>query len=299
MSDAQIPGSHVSHAISQIISNVLPPHAYEFLFALVPGLFFEISVLLADPARSSTLSARARDGLGLGHNGLIGVAIFLGFIIGTTFILLVLFIQSLLGFAYRLRNIVWEEFCASVLVPFTTRLQQKQWWQNRGRLRALTEYARYMALKRFQPDQSAGAIKCWTRFARRLLQIQYGVDPQDLGQEEWDALFWPLGVLNIVDLRGSIVMLAFEATGWCGLVAARLASALRNQHYLVFCAVLIVSGVFHDWHIARNLNDPRSLGTLKIRALLREFRVKHDGLRFASQSAPDERPDSGSDVDGD
>jgi len=60
VSDAESTISHISEAISILIANVIPPRAYTFLYALVPGLFFETSLLLANPALVYTLVARAQ-----------------------------------------------------------------------------------------------------------------------------------------------------------------------------------------------------------------------------------------------
>src|SRR6266849_2256119 len=114
---ADFPGSEVSNAISKLISSVIPSHSYVFLVALMPGLFFETSILLANPALICGLVARGEDGLRIGHYAMLGIALFLAFVIGNAFILFVTLIQKLLRYFYRLRGYIWEELCAWPMWP--------------------------------------------------------------------------------------------------------------------------------------------------------------------------------------
>ena len=116
-----------------------------------------------------------------------------------------------------------------------------------------------------------GARKLWALFARGLLTEKYGVDLRELHQEEWNALYWTLGTLAITDVRGSMTMLVFEATAWCGLAATRFAPHLWNRYYLALSILLTLAGLLPDWHVVGGLNNPRFLGYLKIRSLVREF----------------------------
>src|SRR5258705_616299 len=94
----------VSGVITKIVSSVVPPRAYIFVVALLPGLFFEISILLADPALVCDLVARARDGLGLGHYEILGLCLVIAYVLGNALILLVTLIQRLLAYPYKLRT---------------------------------------------------------------------------------------------------------------------------------------------------------------------------------------------------
>src|SRR5258708_389006 len=124
---ADFPGSEVSNAISKVISSVVPPHLYVFLVALLPGLFFELSILLANPSVFCELVAKGRDGSGMGRYAIWCVALFFAFVIGNAFILLVTLIQRLLGYLYRLWAWVREELCIWPLSPLIVWLSKKQW----------------------------------------------------------------------------------------------------------------------------------------------------------------------------
>lgn len=154
------------------------------------------------------------------------------------------------------------------LSPLVIRLGRKPFIGRRQRFRDFSDRVQLLASG---APVDEGARRLWAHIARALLKKKYGIDPSDLGQAEWNALFWSLGTLTITDMRGSITMVVFEATGWCGLAASLLADSLRNRYYLGLSVLLTVAGLLHDWYVAGNLNNPAFLGLLKVRALLREF----------------------------
>jgi hypothetical protein len=265
---ADFPISEVSGAISHIVSAVVPPRAYTFAVALLPGLFFEISVLLANPSFYCELVARARDGFGLGHYEMLGLFLVLAFVIGNAFILLVTLIQRLMGYFYALWVWVSEEVCIWPLSPLMVWLCKIHWF---GRRRRFRDFAMYVQVRGSGLQMDEGGRRLWAIVARRLLKDQYGIDPVELHQEEWNALYGTLGTLAITDLRGSMTMIVLEATGWCGLAAGLFAHELRGRYYLALSLLLILAGLLHDWYVAERLNNPRFFVVLKIRALLRAF----------------------------
>jgi hypothetical protein len=291
---ADFPVSEVSGAISHIVSAVVPPRAYTIMIGLLPGLFFEISILLANPAMFCELIARAKDGFGLGHYELLGVSLVLAFVIGTAFILLVTLIQRLLGYVYRLCAWIWEEFCRWPLCPLIVWLSGNLWL---GRRQWFRDFSLSVQIRASGRPWDEGTRKLWAITARRLLKVKYGIEPQDLHQEEWNALYWTLGTLAITDVRGHMTMIVFEATGWCGLAAMLFGQELRNQYYLAFSVLLILAGLLHDWYVAAGLNNPQFLGSLRIRALLREFphATGHKGqlrLQKSAELDTDSTPES-------
>jgi hypothetical protein len=235
----------------------------------MPGLFFEASILLANPALICELVARGEDGLRIGHYAMLGIALFLAFVIGNASILFVTLIQKLFGYLYRFRGYIWEELCAWPLWPLVSWLNTKPRWARRKRFPDIYMYVQTVARGHIPLDLDAR--KCWALIARRLLKKKYGIKPKDIGQEEWDALYQTLGTLRIEDVRGSMAMIVFEATGWCGLAATRFAPELSKRYYVGISVLLVVAGLLHDWYVAEGLNNPRFLGFLKVRALLREF----------------------------
>ena len=131
------------------------------------------------------------------------------------------------------------------------------------------------------PDDFLAPEKCWARFAVSLLRERYGVKPQHLSQEEWNALYWAMAPLTLEELRGSPFMTASGATGWCGLAAIRFAPTLNNKYYLAFALFMILIGLLHDWNFVIGRHNARFLGIMKIRTLLREFNRPPSAARRA------------------
>src|SRR5882762_3364695 len=100
MPEKEFPGSIASDVLSGVIDKLIPPKAYTYLFAALPGFFFEISILIKNPGRMWELVTRAQDGFGLNHYELVAVALILAFVIGNAFMLLVAFNRLLLGKLY-------------------------------------------------------------------------------------------------------------------------------------------------------------------------------------------------------
>src|SRR5260221_6154997 len=103
MADVELPHPKTSEVLSGVIEKLIPPRAYTYLFAALPGLFFEISILVANPGRMCELVAKAQDGFRLNHYELVVLALIFAFIIGNAFMLLVSFNQLLWGKLYRHR----------------------------------------------------------------------------------------------------------------------------------------------------------------------------------------------------
>jgi hypothetical protein len=99
MADDDFPKS--LDALTGVVEKLIPPRAYEYLFAAIPGFFFEISIFVSNPDWTCELAARAQDGFGLRHYELVGIALILAFVIGNAFILLITVFQWLLAKFFR------------------------------------------------------------------------------------------------------------------------------------------------------------------------------------------------------
>jgi len=80
------------------ISKAVPATAFNYLAAFIPGLFFEISILLGNPAVVRHLVEQSRIGYPLGYYTSLAIALVLGFIIGNGFMFLVRLIQRVFGY---------------------------------------------------------------------------------------------------------------------------------------------------------------------------------------------------------
>jgi len=83
--------------------HVIPPKTYTYISAMIPGLFFELSILVGNPAYTRQLLEKARAGFALDRYMVLAIALFSAFVIGNGFMLFVGLIQRFLGLVYRVR----------------------------------------------------------------------------------------------------------------------------------------------------------------------------------------------------
>jgi hypothetical protein len=250
------------------LSKVLPSRAHEYLVGLVPGLFFVLSLAIGNPDLIARLAANSARSLTLGPFVMLGATLFLAFVIGNGFILVVSLIQYLFGFLYQFKLLVYRLFCKWPLQQITRWLLTKPRWQRPwlGHFNTrvvITAAVGFQDWRRF--------TRCWFVLARRLLRVRYGMEPRDLKDGDWEVLYRTLGTVKPEEIRGSSMMIACHATGWAGLVATQIAPFLRNKYYIGFDLFLIFNGLLHDYYVAKIRVDPRLNIGLAIRAVLRDF----------------------------
>jgi hypothetical protein len=267
------PGDIATSAIAHIVSRVVPERFYSYLAAFLPGLFFEISLLLANSELVSRLLDQMGRSFALGRPMILTIALFLGFVIGNAFMLIPSLIQYFF-FApiYKLWWLFWRQFCVWPLKPIV------EWLIKKPRLARIPEV---LALHRYvinlgfatSPDETQRVWQCWLTLAARRLTERYGISPEDLSEgHQWGVLYWTLGIWEREDSRGNLLVIASEATGWAGLAATRLAPVLHTKYYLYFITFLITTGLLQDFYVTRRNVDPRASGYTHVRAVLRELR---------------------------
>jgi len=254
------------------LSKLLPGQAYDrlttYLASFLPGLFFVLSLAFARPDIVAGFAANSERTLSLGPyaTGLIGL--FIAFVIGTGFILVDSFIQYLLGYAYRTKTYIYLRLCRWPLRQITQWMLAKPRW----RTASLSNlYARIANRGAFGFDDWRKYQGCWVTLASRLLKARYGIEPQNIKDDEWAALYSNLGSITPEDARGRMMMVAAHASGWAGILASRIAPVLRNRYYIGFSLFLILNGLLHAYYVAKRRFDPRISGALAIRAVLREL----------------------------
>jgi hypothetical protein len=263
------------------ISKVLPSRPYAILADFLPGIFFEVSILLANPEFIRGLTADSQRSLAISPYLMLIIALFLAFAIGNGFMQLVMFVQYLLGYLYRFWNSLWKQLCKWPLRPLSTWLLKKPRWRHP----VFVKFNRYLVETGYELSGEWKKIQgCWHVLARQLLKTRYGIEPEDVKDDEWEVLYWTLGTPTIEDMRGSLMMIATHATGWSGLAAARIAPALQNRYYLGFCIFLVLTGLLNNYYVVVSRNDPHVAGYINVRALLREFRKER------AKNAPPAKP---------
>jgi hypothetical protein len=78
------------------LSKVLHPRVLDVLTAFMPGLFFEICVLVGNPGLVLSVSRPPLD-----RPSIIAIAVFIAFVIGDFFILWIIFIQAAFKVLFR------------------------------------------------------------------------------------------------------------------------------------------------------------------------------------------------------
>jgi hypothetical protein len=241
--------------------------------AFLPGLFFEISVALANPTFVGKITANlSRYSFSQYIN--LGIALFVAFVIGNGFMMGVSLIQWLIAQLY-LRGFYLRKLCYQKLViPRLERFAQNRttvrrslpWW-----FTDVQKHLRYFAYGGNEEEESING--CLGILASNLLETKYAISREDSNHTPaWWIWYVTLAKPTQEETRGQTFMIASHATGWSGLVATRLASTLSNRYYLSFCVLLIVSGLFHDFYVTRYMNNPITRGLANIRGMLREFR---------------------------
>lgn len=269
----------------------------------MPGLFFEFSILLGNPDLASQLILRTQ-GLALGRYLNVLVGLFLAFVIGNALIQFASLIQFALGRAYKAGLFLWEQFQERVLlptlapwvtIPASTTDPNSAPNPTPRPLRTphpwlLALYVRTLkTVRRIRSTEPTAAYLWWETLAKQLLLKRYGLPEEKLPEASFQPLQDVLTTPSPEELRGSVLVVALQATGWAALFASRFAPALWNKWYIIFALFLIGSGLLHDWYVAKRLNDPNLGDTLRLRAVLREFpKIPLAGTAQIPPHAPDQ-----------
>jgi hypothetical protein len=262
------------------LSKALPPKAYLYFSAFMPGLFFEFSLLLSNPGLVHQLTLNAQEDIALGRYLALFIGLFLAFVIGSGLMLFASLLQTLLGLVYTVGASLWKQIQKNILLPILSRLTHTRPSSTASVQGRVWTPPRWLVMlyihtsQEVQPlpgEEEKDAYVWWVTLAKQLLLKRY-----DLPEEKLPAVnFGPLqGVLTTPtpeEIRGSVLVNASHATGWAGLFASRFAPALCNRWYMIFAFFLVGCGLLHDWNIARLLRDPALGNTLRLRAVLREF----------------------------
>jgi hypothetical protein len=244
----------------------------------MPGLFFELSVLLANPDLACRLALRSQEGLGFGRYLTLFAALFFAFVIGNAFMLLTGLILSAVYRAYRICLLLWEQFESHILLPTLAWLVHTRppsppstasanpsaapnpipirRWTPPHWLFAL--YARTINnVQNVHSSQPSDAYLWWETLAKRLLLKRYGLSEGNLPAASFQPLQDVLTVPTAEEIRGSLLVSTSHATGWAALIAPRFAPALRTKWYIAFALFLIACGLLHAYKVAKRLGDPR------------------------------------------
>jgi hypothetical protein len=285
MQMADFPGP--SETISKVLLSILPPKAYSCLTAFLPGLFFEVSVFLANPQLIEQLKDRADQAAQLGKYPEICIAIFLAFVIGHGLLLWVGFVHRVIGLFHRLGRSFGRRFCIWPLLPMLNYARSRRqgsvratiilwnWLGRLGHSQWMNRVFNHVqtAVNVDVDFDSEGVRKLWAKLARQLFGKQYGIDAIDrLEQKEWNALYEAARSNPVISLGDHMFMIASQALGWGGLAATRFAPQLATRTYFAFSLFFVAIGIMYEWWLIRTANNQTVQGLLRVGALLSELR---------------------------
>jgi hypothetical protein len=251
------------------ISRIVPATAFRYLAALIPGLFFEVLVVVGNPKLAVGLVSWPRSALGFGYYTCASMALLVGFIVGNGFMLVVGLIERFMNFVYRLKKAVWKWLVRRLMLPAVSRLIREPRWGGR---RWLNIAHRYLAKEIMYPFGLREVERCWHIAKDELLRKQYGIEPSSSRHMEADVWYSVLGIPTADDYRINVLAIALEAAGWCGIAAIHFAPNLYNDYFVGFLCLLIFGGLIHDWRVVKWQCDPVLVRIVKLRAALNELR---------------------------
>jgi hypothetical protein len=244
------------------LTKIVHPRAWDFLPAFLPGMWFEISVFLANPEIFRSYACRAN----LAHYSMVFIALLGAFILGTAFMLWVWLLHVLLSQLHRVSKYFWTKLITGL---FGARSPLLSWIAKSNFLRR----AHDKAVAQLE-SELRGLTRAWKRAARQLLQQRYGIElpyGDSVDQGEWRAWSGALGTQDRNPQKGILFLTAVHATGWSGIAAAYCAPVLRNRFYLSFAFFLIASSVWQVWMMVGWWNRPATRWMLALRGVLTDF----------------------------
>jgi hypothetical protein len=250
------------------LSKIVPTKTYDYLSALLPGLFFEISIVMANPCLIDNATAKLPGQIKSISTLSVVIALFLAFVIGNAFMYGVNLIPRFLARCYVLADFLSSKIYDRCSPLHTVQIRVKH-PKLAPFLNRLDRYAMQLTTNR---DRDFAIVTgCLNTLTRGFVERKYGIKPNDFQLEHWQVLYPTLAKPTREEVNGSLMTIATHATGWCGLAAIRFAPALRNTNYLTLCVLMIAAGLYYDLSLARTWSSPINTRVMNIRGMLREF----------------------------
>ncbi len=157
------------------LSKALHPRFWDLLPAFMPGLFFEICILLAEPEWVCRTVGQAQ----LERYLETAIALTLAFILGNGFMFWAVMFRIELERVYGWARPFWAKFI-KYLVSSKGNPPQRPWL---GRFKWVDGAYHKLIVH----PGAKGASQAWHRAASKLLERRYGIDPPGVDPEEWEA----------------------------------------------------------------------------------------------------------------
>jgi hypothetical protein len=249
-----------------------PPHpkTVDLILPLLPGLFFEVSILWADPALMTILTSHAAFNASLYARS--AMALFCAYFIGLAVLVTLGFLQSLMKTSFRLASLMSASIKKRVYTYTGKRVTDP-----RSFARRFISPIQNRWIRRDMEAESIAhdAYQVWAHAAERLLSVRYGISPPPptIGSADRQMGIWHdvLGTPTAEEIRGSSFLRAMHGSGWLGLVATQIAPVLWNRYYLGLSIALVVQGLVNDLFVSRNWSNRVYDIEVRIRCVLRDI----------------------------
>jgi hypothetical protein len=248
------------------LTKVFHPRSFELLTPLLPGLFFECSVLVGKPQLVREVVGR----VGSDRYLILFLALLFAFVVGNALLLWVRLIEVVLWKACRLFHARWPRL-----------LQGQMTWAARRRHARLavgakpfpraSVYERLVGWASFwthrNEQQRSHVLSAWWNAVGVALK-RVGIDDRGYHMDAWAGV---VGGINVNTLRSSLLVMGLHALGWGGLIARRIAPELGTL-YRDLSVFLIFMGILSGGSIAWRTTHPVLAWQISLRNVLDELR---------------------------
>ncbi len=258
------------HVIKIDVSKAVPPRLFTYLLGLFPGLLFEISIALANPALAQHSIDRLKQIYPAQAYLLVILFVVSGFVFGQAFVQLAWIVNLIVGGAYRFfRVAVRSTFGSIKAYQWLGELQQKF----PKRPFPVRLYSRLVLAARMPErwQQAQPVLRCLHAASERLLKARYGIECDDTlshSREELHVWFSVLGKPLTQYKEGLILGRTSLACGLAGFTALWWTPILRERFFLALCGVFAFTGCWIAVNQLRWTIDPVKLNTLRLQSVL-------------------------------
>jgi len=252
------------------LSKVLSPRLVPYLVSVIPGLFFEASIVFGAPKIAQGIISDMRQVFSFPPYDILICFIASGFVLGHVFIQLAWFAELLLSVVYW----AWQfgvriTFGSYTFYMWLVKIQQSS--NKRGFFIQLFSWAANAARMPKRYESAQPAMKCLGHASKELLKMRYGIDVMDSlspNGEEWNVWYSVLGKPLPWIKEAIPTMRASLGCGLAGFFALPFAPSLRTWYFLGACSVFAVTGLYMTWNLLRWKTDPVKLNYMRLQSVL-------------------------------
>ncbi|MGA2338928.1 MAG: hypothetical protein ABSF75_03455 [Terracidiphilus sp.] len=247
-----------------------------YLLALFPGLFFLLSVALADPGHAKLIIGDLTGIVSLPLYALSLILAGAGLIIGEAFILVAWTLEMALAVLYKAPRAIFRKLLGAQRVcRWFASIQGVPPKQNTSQ-RLLSRWI--MAARTDGDDQSPDAKAAWwcvIAAAETLLNKRYGIDEHRASGPnggEWQVWASVLGRPITPMMESLNAARTILATGLAGFTAILISPELAQRYYVSMCSLFVFAGAWTAIGYLRFSRNVIRTHVLRLRSIMLELR---------------------------